>query len=513
MISMVGSKDQAWSIAQQMFVESAAYREHLQTLHPRLKEREADAIKDLRSVLDWQEMPVVTKSSFYAKHSLKALIPESNRNKIYSYTRSSGTSSSSNSKSLSSKGFFWPEMKAPAEELADDFSVLLRQMVAEDEGPTLLIVGLSLGSWAGGEQMSFSSRISALNLGQSLVVYSPGNNHSEIIEAIHLHEADFKKIIVACCPSAIYYLLKLADDLNMDFPLDKTTFLVTGEPFAEETRIELQKRAGVKNRGPVMCSLYSSADTGVLGVESAHLIRLRQLILQNPAMSEKLQLERGSVPNFFHLNTKNRFYESIDNNLVMTFWQGLPLVRYNLEDRVQLFSWKEISEAAIAIAPTERDRKLWKLLGSYELPDVVAVYGRNNGCLFLCGSNVFDSMLAEILVGSPILKGKVTGHFMVWIGVTEKGQQQLHWLIECKGKDNVLSDDISEALCLEFADSLGRLQPEFKDDYEKFYSQASGPKDRIFQFHFCKEGVVENHKNYFTGVQKRKIIQPKNPLE
>src|SRR5262249_22035340 len=122
------------------------------------------------------------------------------------------------------------------------------------------------------------------------------------------------------------------------------------------------------------------------------------------------------------------------------------------------------------------------------------------------------TMLQEILLSSPMLKGKITGHFMVWIGISENGQQQLHWKIETKGPNTLTGSIDEEALCIELADLLGRLQPEFKEDYAKFYSHASGAKDRIFQFHFGAEGSVEKFPGYFTGVQKRKIIQNRSPV-
>ena len=521
MISSVGSRELAWSVAQKMFAESIAYNKFLLEKLPIITDTNT---QELHKFFEWNQLPLVTKSNFYGKHALKDLIPESNKSKIYSYTRSSGTSSSAASgQSKNAKGFFWPEMKAPTSELAQDFEVLLRQMVTEVNEPTMLIVGLSLGSWAGGEQMSFSSRINALDLGHSFVVFSPGNNHEEIIEAIQVHHQDFKRIIIGCCPSAIFYLMKMSKEMGAEFPLEKITFLVTGEPFAEEYRIELQKQAGAGRKTPVMCSLYSSADTGVLGVESSHLIQIRQRILQNPSIGEFLKLDKGSLPNFFHLNSKDRFFENIDGNLVVTMWQGLPLVRYNLEDRVQLFSWKELSDAMIKTASTDREKKLWRLLNSYNLPDVVAVYGRSNGCLFLCGSNIFDSMLEEVLLGSEMLKGKVTGHFVVWVGVSKKGQQQLHWKIEMKdqftGFDSVFTEsegsegiqELKHKLNLEFADLLGRLQPEFKEDYAKFYSTVSSIEDNIFQFHFCKSGQVESMPRYYTSVGKRRIVQDRNP--
>ena len=125
MVSQVGSRDQSWSIAQKMFCESEAYREFLLESIPRLRDSLPAAMTDLRTVIDWQDLPVLTKSAFYSKHPLRAIIPESNKKKIFSYTRSSGTSSfGRDGDKKSSMGFFWPELKHSAGQFADEFTVL-----------------------------------------------------------------------------------------------------------------------------------------------------------------------------------------------------------------------------------------------------------------------------------------------------------------------------------------------------------------------------------------------------
>jgi phenylacetate-coenzyme A ligase PaaK-like adenylate-forming protein len=49
------------------------------------------------------------------------------------------------------------------------------------ERRTLVVIGLSLGSWAGGEQISFLFKTLAFVQDIHLVVFSPGDQHSEII--------------------------------------------------------------------------------------------------------------------------------------------------------------------------------------------------------------------------------------------------------------------------------------------------------------------------------------------
>ena len=510
MVSELGSKEQAWSVVRRMYAESPAYREFLNKTSPKLGD--TPNTTELPKHFEWQDLPVLTKKSFYSQYRLFDMMPESNRGKIYSYLRSSGAMAAREADRVgpSAKGFFWPILLEPMAEMSDGFAGIITQMLASSNRPTLFIVGLSLGSWAGGENIGFVSKLAALSSTLPITVFSPGNQHDEIVEMVDFAHAQYERVIIACCPSAIYYILKAAEGAGVTLPMEKISFMVTGEPFAEELRLELTRMSGGERRAPAMFSVYGSADTGFSGMESSLLIQIRQNLLKDPRIGEALKLRTGSIPSFFHMDQRKQFFESVNGELVVTAWQGLPLVRYNLEDRVQLFDWKEVCGAMLELTPDDRQRKLWKFVSEQNWPGVAAVYGRSKGCLYLCGTNVFDSMLEEVVVGSSLLDEQMTGHFVVWVDGT-KTQQQLHWQIEVKDPAIAANLDFSDRLYEEFCDSLGRLQPEFKEDFAKLYSRVNSRDERVFQFHFSKPGSVEKHPKYHTSI-KRRIIQDVGPL-
>jgi len=507
MIYELGSRETAWSVIQRMFVESKAYREFLLENSPKLAG--AQNLTKLPDKFEWDDVPVVTKSSFYSRYPFYDVIPESNRGRIYTYQRSSGTAAS-RTNGGKAKGFFWPSLIESPEELTNGFADIMAQMLSKANGQVLFIVGLSLGSWAGGENIGFVSKLSAIGQTLPITVFSPGNQHDEIIEMIDFAHEQYDRIIIACCPSAIYYILKAAENADVKLPMEKISFMVTGEPFAEELRLELHRMSGGNRKLPPMFSVYGSADSGFSGIESTHLIELRQSLLRNPEIGEALELRPGSIPSFFHMYHRNQYFEVVNGELVVTAWQGLPLVRYNLEDSVQFFAWKEICDVMQRFAETDRQRKLWQFIADQPWPGVAAVYGRSQGCLFLCGTNIFDSMLEEVVMGSALLDEHITGHFVVWVDGT-KTQQQLHWQIELKNPSAANEPEFVDRIYYEFCESLGRLQPEFKEDYDKLYSRARTRDERVFQFHFSEPGVVEKHPKYHAGI-KRRIIQDRGPL-
>ena len=256
-----------------------------------------------------------------------------------------------------------------------------------------------------------------------------------------------------------------------------------------------------------MLSLYGSADTGMLGFESLPLIGVRQQLARRPELAGRVGFAAKAVPNLYHAQLEGMYLEAVHDELVITKWQGVPLVRYNLEDKVQFLSWKGLCLAVADDDPA--NERPWSDLAGLDLPDVIAVSGRSKGCVFLCGSNIFETMLHEVLLRSS-LKEISTGAFIAWTGLA-KGQQVLSWQVELKRGVAPPTGERLETLHREFVALLSEQQPEFRDDYEKFYRPLEGEGLRIFQFHFCEGPALSDHPRYASGV-KRKVIVEDGPF-
>jgi phenylacetate-CoA ligase len=493
LLTQIGSPEVARTVYDRMLKGSKAYSglisETLGTLG-----------KSNASALAWDELPLVTKKGFFANHAWRDFIPKDAYTDVYSVIRSSGTSDGN-----SNRGFFWPQLKSVDAAMAPSVHSSIVKTFSLDSRKTLVIIGLSLGSWAGGEQYSFIFKSLALNSQLPLVVFSPGNQHQEIMEIIEKCHTEFDQIIIGVCPSAIFYLERMAQQGGTAFPLDKISFLVTGEPFPEALRVDLQTRSGqAADRLPVL-SVYGSADTGILGVESLPLVRVRQYLSTHPEVAQKLGFTSQVIPNLYHAQLEDVFLEVVNEELVITKWQGIPLVRYNLEDRVQIFRWKTLCATIAAADPNHA--AMWKQFAVLDLTDVLSVTGRSQGCVFLCGSNVFESMLQQVLLHTEH-REKFTGSFVVWSEV-ERGQQQLHWQIELKPGHPAPEGETLKTLHAEFVTLLSKQQPEFGEDYEKFYRPAEKDGLNIFRFYFNESPSLSEK---FQAATKRKIIVEKGPL-
>jgi phenylacetate-CoA ligase len=258
---------------------------------------------------------------------------------------------------------------------------------------------------------------------------------------------------------------------------------------------------------PALLSVYGSADTGIIGVESSPLVQIRQFLSLHPETAQRIGMKSPVIPNLFHFRSSKTYLEIVNDEMIITQWQGLPLVRYNLQDHVQFFGWKTLCQEIRRDDPNRA--AFWSALESAALPDVISITGRSQGCLFLCGSNIFEPMLQAALLQSLISQIS-NGAFVVWTE-SRHGQQVLCWQIELKNGQAAPNAELCETFHAELVDLLGKQQPEFAEDYERFYRPFESQGLRIFQFHFSAFGELSGHPQYQTGI-KRKTIIPAGPL-
>lgn len=347
-----------------------------------------------------------------------------------------------------------------------------------DQRRTLAIVGLALGSWVGGDQYSWILKNVALDAPYELAVISPGNSHDEIIDLITDQQHGWDQILLVICPSHIGHLRLLAESRNQPLPLNRLRFLVVGEVFPESFRRELQFAAGVSSDQPYMFSLYGSADTGSLAVESLASIAMRRLLEDHPDLADRLGF-RSPIPNLLHCIASDAFCEVIGDELCITRWQAIPLIRYNLHDRVRLLSWDSLRGEILALPALlwthAAERKL--LEAGSVLPDLLAVLGRSDDALLLGGTTITGAVLEEVL-RRPVLSRVLSGVFKAKAPFEEKGQW-LEMVLELRPGLEA-GCELEASIRLELMEGLCAINPEFASDWEAIYRAGFNDPDRCF---------------------------------
>lgn len=422
----------------------------------------------------FERLPQSDKKSYALAYSFEELLPK-DAEEIFAIFRSSGSSGNS---------FYWPQLKSDYRSSPAAVRRFLEETFAIHQKKTLAINGFNLGGWIGGESSSWNLKNLAIETSYPFWVYSPGNKPDEIIEIICQMQPLVDQIILLIVPSALAHLHLKARQLNKTLPLAKLRYLVGAEPFPESLRTSLQKHAGVEEDTPFMLSSYGSGDTATLGLESLVTVALRKLVYRNSILASYLGIE-SPIPQFLHFTATDTFLETLDGHLCVTRWQGIPLVRYILYDRVALYSWKGLKQAILTSELLEEEDKPWvKILSaaSDRLPDLLAVTGRADSCLILGGANLMEYMLDEA-VKCQDLRGILTGLYRARI-IYEEGRQYLAFDLETgQGvfPDTATSDRVYHSL----VQTLGQLEPYFLEAWKNLYSAwDSDPTKRILRLNF-----------------------------
>jgi phenylacetate-CoA ligase len=239
---------------------------------------------------EFRRLPLTDKAGYLKQFPWQELVGEDLMQTFHIFS-SSGTSG---------RAFYWPQLRSSHCASEARLRQFLESTFAIHQRSTLVIVGLAMGSWIGGDLFSWLLKSVSINTPYPFAVFSPGNKHDEIIAMLRSASPIVEQFILACCPSAIGHLILRAEQAGTPLPLEKMRYVVIGEAFPEVLRAALETRAKVPPGDALMLSIYGSADTGVVGFESPGSIALRKLAHAEPAIAAELGLDRV-IPHFLAL--------------------------------------------------------------------------------------------------------------------------------------------------------------------------------------------------------------------
>lgn len=408
----------------------------------------------------FEQLPILDKESHMKRHALVDLLGADFKD-TFTVFKSAGTSG---------HAFYWPQLRQSYAGSTSRMRALLESLFGIQHQNTMAVVGLALGSWIGGDVLSWSLKDVAMSTPYPFAVFSPGNKHDEIIAILHEAASLVDQFLLICCPSAIGHLILRAEQTGKPLPLAKMRYLVIGEPFPEQLRSDIEAQANVAPPGVVIASVYGSADTGVLGFESEASILVRKMCHADPDLARALNVE-SVTPHFFHMADPNSFLETVDGELCVTKWQGIPLVRYNLHDRATLYDFPAVIEVLSSLPSMTPDMsdslaRMRTAADLAPLPGLIAVAGRADACLILCGTKLSEEMLDDAM-RSPELTNTLTGRYQAQV-IVENGRQRLKLAVEHKPTDTA-ADQLDQIVYPRLIRAIGRAQPEFLDDWINIY--------------------------------------------
>ncbi len=90
-------------------------------------------------------------------------------------------------------------------------------------------------------------------------------------------------------------------------------------------------------------AFYACSESGILGVETPETLRVLQECYHNIKLRENL-FHSSYLPSLVAIDQQNKIVEVVRNEIILTTYQPIPLVRYNLHDKGMLLRRTDINK-------------------------------------------------------------------------------------------------------------------------------------------------------------------------
>jgi len=316
----------------------------------------------------FNNLPLTTKKNYLLENKIQDLCWNGELGNCHLIGSSSGFSKSGS--------VFWPKRPEDEAGYIQSLEKMLSANYRIDTKHTLILCCMALGSWIGGMTISSALRMISTEGRLPVTIATPGLNLSEAVEIYSRFYSQFEQTLWITNPSSINVIYSLIKRKGIRIPEKSNYFPVVGEYYPENFRENISQKFGFGPGEPfIVWTGYGSADTGDLGVETKASIALRKFIHQDKGLSVKM-FQTEDTPMILE-QAPGPYLEIIDNQIVVTKNQLIPLVRYNTGDEGGLLLRKDLS--AFPEIPAElieqQNERLMYVFG--RASDSIVFYGTN----------------------------------------------------------------------------------------------------------------------------------------
>jgi phenylacetate-CoA ligase len=412
-----------------------------------LRERGVDP-GSVNGIEDFRRLPLLTKADYMQTYPLPDRCAQGELTSCDRLAVSSGSTGTP---------IFWPRAATHEFEVALRFEQVFRQSFRAHERKTLAVVCFPLGNWVGGVYTASCCWWLAQK-GYPLTVATPGNKPDEILRVVRELGGYFDQTVLLGYPPFVKDVIDTGRAQGVDWPAFRIRFVFAGEVFSEEWRALMAERVGSVDFCHDFASLYGTADAGVLGNETPLSIAIRRFLAQTPNAARALFGE-SRLPTLVQYDPLSRYFELVDDTLVVTGDNGVPLIRYHIADRGGLMRHADM-KAFLADWGVESLADWGLADGEPDLPmPFVWVFGRADFTVSFYGANVYPE---NVVVGleQPGLSAWLSGKFVMETRHDADGSEFLRITVELL--PGVVAEDSQIALLARsIREQLLRLNSEF----------------------------------------------------
>lgn len=370
--------------------EIPAYREHIQA--------NGLDIQRIHTMDDYPKIPVINKN-YLSGNSRRAIF-------------AGGELPVSASCSSGSSGLptYWFRSEADDLAAAKGYKHLIADVLnIKKEERVLALVCFAMGSWVAGTLTVDCLKLIAAE-GYQLTIFPAGIEREDGLNALRILGPEFDRILIYGYPPLLLDFVKDAHERNIPMG-EKVSLIPAGDKNSEQWRETIAALAGCPQEQVV--SFYGSADALYMACETPLSLAIKKEALQNPELYQFLfgETHVASMPGMYQYDEDRLYLEAVNNELILTIDRTLPLIRYNLRDRVKILNHQEM-RAALSRFDLQ-NKKIFELLDGWKNPFVI-VGSRTDVAVNYYGINIYYDNIKNI-TDHPENASLLSGSYMTYI--------------------------------------------------------------------------------------------------
>lgn len=404
----------------------------------------------IKTIEDFKQIPLTDKDSYINKYKLNELCWDGKIESSYFLSASSGSTGIPN---------FWPRSTEQNFQGATISERIYKEYFGADKKSTLYIVAFAMGMWIAGTYMAMSTEWVSQK-GYPITVTTPGLNRDEIIRLVKMGSQYYDQVVLVGYPPFVKDVVDYGITQGVDWKKINIKFLFSGEAFTERWRAHLADKTNLKNPLTDTINIYGSADVGLVAHETPLTNYLRHFTAVNAgALEDIFGSER--VPSVNQYDPTIRYFEKIDERLIITAPSGIPLVRYDTKDIGDILYFEDLQNKLkrhkVDIASEFKKKGMSNLL--WKTP-IVYLFGRGKFSASIYGITIFPEYMKYILDNRELIE-QVTGKYVISTEETKSHDQALYLRVELK-ETTAQSLKLKDLITKVFVGELPKISSEYK---------------------------------------------------
>jgi phenylacetate-CoA ligase len=289
--------------------------------------------ESIRSAADLRRVPPTSKENYLRPYPWEELVaPGALAAQSMVLASTSGSTG---------EPFYFPRIDAIDEQSSVYHRTFLKRSGLDPKKPTLVVVAFGMGVWIGGIiTYEAFNRISKRDF--PLTILTAGVNKKEIYDALRNIGPCYQQLVLCGYPPFVKDVVDDGEANGVEWRRFDMRILCAAEGFSEDFRDYLMKGTGIEDAYRGVMNIYGSADLGTIATETSLSILVRRLALNNPSLFFRLFSEATRLPTLAQYIPSFVSFEAVDNRLLCTADNALPLLRYDIGDHGGVLSYDEV---------------------------------------------------------------------------------------------------------------------------------------------------------------------------